>query len=118
MAIEMAKPFTSPRPAEYAQIPKPIFKKDWFTDSLLPGPNPKLSDLQTITFLVNTPKYILNLQRKYGDHVSFFLSKRLFIGLFSPAAVHEVTVAQQHSFVKGVGFARMRKVLGEGFLSN
>ena len=118
MAIEMAKPFTSPRPAEYVQIPKPIFKKDWFTDSLLPGPNPKLSDLQTITFLVNTPKYILNLQRKYGDHVSFFLSKRLFIGLFSPAAVHEVTVAQQHSFVKGVGFARMRKVLGEGLLTN
>jgi cytochrome P450 len=42
----------------------------------------------------------------------------LFIGLFSPAAVHEVTVAQQHSFVKGVGFARMRKVLGEGLLTN
>jgi hypothetical protein len=58
------------------------------------------------------------MQRKYGDHVSFFLSKRLFIGLFSPAAVHEVTVAQQHSFVKGVGFARMRKVLGEGLLTN
>jgi cytochrome P450 len=42
----------------------------------------------------------------------------LFIGLFSPAAVHEVTVAQQHKFVKGVGFARMRKVLGEGLLTN
>jgi cytochrome P450 len=32
--------------------------------------------------------------------------------------VHEVTVAQQHNFVKGVGFARMRKVLGEGLLTN
>jgi cytochrome P450 len=32
--------------------------------------------------------------------------------------VHEVTVAQQHKFVKGVGFARMRKVLGEGLLTN
>ena len=114
----MAKPFTSPRPAEYAQIPKPIFRKDWFADSLLPGPNPKFSDFQSIIFLANTPKYILNLQRKHGDHVSFFLSKRLFIGLFSPAAVHEVTVAPQHSFVKGVGFARLRKVLREGLLTN
>jgi cytochrome P450 len=58
------------------------------------------------------------MQKKYGNACSFFLSRRLFIGLFSPAAVHEVTVAQQHKFVKGVGFARMRKVLGEGLLTN
>jgi len=58
------------------------------------------------------------MQEKYGSNCSFFLSRRLFIGLFSPAAVHEVTVAQQHKFVKGVGFARMRKVLGEGLLTN
>jgi cytochrome P450 len=58
------------------------------------------------------------MQRKYGDSCSFFLSRRLFIGLFSANAVHEVTVAQQHKFVKGVGFARMRKVLGEGLLTN
>jgi cytochrome P450 len=58
------------------------------------------------------------MQRKYGDTCSFFLSRRLFVGLFSASAVHEVTVAQQHKFVKGVGFARMRKVLGEGLLTN
>jgi cytochrome P450 len=58
------------------------------------------------------------MQKKYGNACSFFLSRRLFVGLFSPAAVHEVTVAQQHKFVKGVGFARMRKVLGEGLLTN
>jgi cytochrome P450 len=58
------------------------------------------------------------MQRRYGDSCSFFLSRRLFIGLFSASAVHEVTVAQQHKFVKGVGFARMRKVLGEGLLTN
>jgi cytochrome P450 len=58
------------------------------------------------------------MQKKYGNACSFFLSRRLFIGLFSPSAVHEVTVAQQHKFVKGVGFARMRKVLGEGLLTN
>jgi cytochrome P450 len=58
------------------------------------------------------------MQKKYGNACSFFLSRRLFIGLFSPTAVHEVSVAQQHKFVKGVGFARMRKVLGEGLLTN
>jgi cytochrome P450 len=68
--------------------------------------------------MINTPKFLLGMQRKYGDSCSFFLSRRLFIGLFSPSAVHEVTVAQQHKFVKGVGFARMRKVLGEGLLTN
>jgi cytochrome P450 len=118
MSLEMAKPYFAPRPDEYAQIPKYISRKDWFGDSSIPGPNPYFSDLQNIFFLINTPKFILGLNRKYGDHVSFFLSRRLFVGLFSPAAVHEVTVAQQHSFVKGVGFARMRKVLGEGLLTN
>ena len=114
----MARPFTASRPKEYPHVPKPIYRKNWYGDGLLPGPNPKLSDLLTLIFLINTPKFILKLNRKFGDRVSFFLSRRLFIGLFSPAAVHEVTVAQQHSFVKGVGFARMRKVLGEGLLTN
>jgi cytochrome P450 len=58
------------------------------------------------------------MQKKYGNHCSFFLSRQLFIGVFSAEAVHQVTVAQQHNFVKGVGFARMRKVLGEGLLTN
>lgn len=118
MSLKISKPYFAPRPEEYAQIPKHISRKDWLGDGQLPGPNPKLSDLQNLTFLKNTPKYILKLHRRYGDHVSFFLSRRLFIGLFSPSAVHEVIVAQQHNFVKGVGFARMRKVLGEGLLTN
>jgi cytochrome P450 len=32
--------------------------------------------------------------------------------------VQDVLVTKQHSFVKGVGFERMRKVLGEGLLTN
>ena len=118
MTIAANKPYGAPRPVEYAPIPDPIFRKSWHKDSKLPGPNPLLADLLTATFMVNTPKFLLKMQQKYGTTCSFFLSRRLFIGLFSPAAVHEVTVAQQHSFVKGVGFARMRKVLGEGLLTN
>jgi cytochrome P450 len=93
-------------------------RNQWSGDERLPGPNPIFSDLLTPTFIINTPSFLLSMQKKYGNACSFFLSRRLFIGLFSPAAVHEVTVAQQHKFVKGVGFARMRKVLGEGLLTN
>ena len=118
MTIAANKPYGAPRPVEYAPIPDPIFRKSWHKDSKLPGPNPLLADFLTATFMFNTPKFLLKMQQKYGTTCSFFLSRRLFIGLFSPAAVHEVTVAQQHSFIKGVGFARMRKVLGEGLLTN
>ena len=118
MTIAANKPYGAPRPVEYAPIPDPIFRKSWHKDSKLPGPNPLLADFLTATFMFNTPKFLIKMQQKYGSTCSFFLSRRLFIGLFSPAAVHEVTVAQQHSFIKGVGFARMRKVLGEGLLTN
>ena len=118
MTIQINKPFSAPRPSEYAPIPAPILRKQWQGDSRLPGPKPIFSDLLTPTFIIDTPNFLLSMQKKYGNACSFFLSRRLFIGLFSPAAVHEVTVAQQHKFVKGVGFARMRKVLGEGLLTN
>ena len=118
MAMQLDKPFSAPRPSEYTAIPAPILRKNWQGDSRLPGPKPIFSDLLTPTFIIDTPNFLLSMQKKYGNACSFFLSRRLFIGLFSPSAVHEVTVAQQHKFVKGVGFARMRKVLGEGLLTN
>lgn len=118
MSITENKPFSSPRPTEYAQIPDPILRSNWKKDPKLPGPNPLLSDLITATFMINTPKFLHKMQSQYGQICSFFLSRRLFIGAFSPEAVHQITVAQQHNFVKGVGFARMRKVLGEGLLTN
>jgi cytochrome P450 len=118
VSITENKPFSSPRPTEYAQIPDPILRSNWKKDPKLPGPNPLLSDLITATFMINTPKFLHKMQSQYGQICSFFLSRRLFIGAFSPEAVHQITVAQQHNFVKGVGFARMRKVLGEGLLTN
>ena len=118
MAMQLDKPVSAPRPSEYTAIPAPILRKQWQGDSRLPGPKPIFSDLLTPTFIIDTPNFLLSMQKKYGNACSFFLSRRLFIGLFSPSAVHEVTVAQQHKFVKGVGFARMRKVLGEGLLTN
>ena len=118
MSIEMERAYDSPRPQEYASIPTPISRKSWVRRGDLPGPSPICSDLLTLTFLKNTPEFLHKLQKRYGDSCAFFLSRQLFIGLFSAEAVQQVTVSQQHNFVKGVGFARMRKVLGEGLLTN
>ncbi len=114
----LEKPFENPRPDAYKPIPPAITRKKAKSLNLPPGPNPLLSDLLTLTFLFNTPNFLRKMQKKYGDTCSFFLSRELFIAAFSPQGVYEVTISKQHKFVKGVGFARMRKVLGEGLLTN
>ena len=118
MSLDEVRAFKVARPSNYPAIPAPIARKNWKRKSDLPGPNPLLSDWLTLTFIKDTPSFLSSMQKKYGNHCSFFLSRQLFIGVFSAEAVHQVTVAQQHNFVKGVGFARMRKVLGEGLLTN
>jgi cytochrome P450 len=118
MSIQQERAYFAPRPEEYAEIPKPIHRSAWKPRADLPGPNPIFSDLITATFIKDTPNFLLKMRDRYGDHCAFFLSRELFIGMFSAEATYQVTVAQQHNFVKGVGFARMRKVLGEGLLTN
>ena len=118
MSLDEVRAFKVARPSNYPAIPVPVARKNWSKQSDLPGPNPLLSDWLTLTFIKDTPAFLSSMQKKYGNHCSFFLSRQLFIGVFSAEAVHQVTVAQQHNFVKGVGFARMRKVLGEGLLTN
>jgi cytochrome P450 len=72
----------------------------------------------TLRFLRDTPAFLLDLQNTYGESASFFLNGELFIAFFGPEGVVDVTVKKQNSFVKGVGFDRMRKVLGTGLLTN
>jgi len=112
------KPFDSPRPGEYAPIPKAIKREVAKDLNLPPGPNPLASDWLTLTFTLDTPRFLERMRIRHGDICSFFLARRLFIGVFSAQGAYEVTVSKQHHFVKGVGFARMRKVLGEGLLTN
>ena len=118
MSLDEVRAFKVARPSNYPAIPAPVARKNWSKQSDLPGPNPLLSDWLTLTFIKGGPSFLSSMQKKYGNHCSFFLSRQLFCGVLSPEAVHLVTVAQQHNFVKGVGFARMRKVLGEGLLTN
>jgi cytochrome P450 len=111
------RPFVAERPTEYADVPPPITRKN-APANLPPGPRPRIPGDLLVRFQRDTPAFLLDLRDRYGDASSFFLGGQLFFGLFAPAMVHEVTVAQQSAFIKGVGFERMRKVLGTGLLTN
>ena len=116
----MGRPFTAPRPAEYADVPpavRPAFRAT--PAAALPaGPRSVVPGRTTLRFVRDTPRFLMDLRRRHGAASAFELRGELFVALFAPAMVHDVLVAKQHDFVKGVGFARMRKVLGEGLLTN
>ncbi len=113
----MARAFTAPRPASYAPLPPPVHRRR-FDGPLPPGPGIGVPGIDLARFLADTPGFLLRLHRRYGDAVAFSLNGQLFLGLFAPEMVDEVLVRSSRSFVKGVGFERMRKVLGEGLLTN
>lgn len=113
----MSRAFTAPRPASYAPLPPPIVRRR-YDGPLPPGPGPGIPGIGLARFLADTPGFLLRLHRQHGDAVSFSLSGQLFLGLFAPEMVDAVLVRSARSFVKGVGFERMRKVLGEGLLTN
>jgi len=104
--VELA-PFNTPRPNEYAPIPKPLTRRSLKGRSIPDGPR---SALLTLRFQKDTPGFMRAARDQFGDCTSFFLGGQLFIGAFAPEMVHEVTVSKQHQFIKGVGFDRMRKV--------
>ena len=112
--VELA-PFNTPRPNEYAPIPKPLTRRSLKGRSIPDGPR---SALLTLRFQKDTPGFMRAARDQFGYCTSFFLGGQLFIGAFAPEMVHEVTVSKQHQFIKGVGFDRMRKVLGTGLLTN
>lgn len=113
----MTLPFSAERPREYAPIPPPIRRRRDVTVALPPGPRTLPGGL-TARFLRDTPAFLLDLHRTYGDVASFWLNGQLFYAFFSPEGVVDVTVKKQHSFIKGVGFERMAKVLGTGLLTS
>lgn len=112
----MERAYFEPRPIEYPAKPAPIRSRKNL--SRMPKGPRDLSGLLTLSFLKDTPGFLLRQQRTYGDQCSFFLGGELFIAFFDPESVIDVLVKKQHSFVKGVGFERMHKVLGRGLLTN
>ncbi len=113
----MVLPFSASRPAEYAPVPPPVRRRRSAPSPLPPGPRTFPGGL-TARFLRDTPKFLLDLHRSYGDTVTFWLNGQLFYAFFGPKGVVDVTVTKQHSFIKGVGFERMAKVLGTGLLTS
>lgn len=99
--MSLARPFTTPRPASYATAPPPVKRRTAGHLQLPRGPRPLIPPALLLKFQRDTPAFLLNLRDTYGDSASFFLAGQLFIGLFSPAMVYEVTTAQQSSFIKG-----------------
>jgi hypothetical protein len=83
-------PFVTPRPAEYAPIPKPLKRRDLRGRSIPSGPR---NPLLTLQFQKDTPGFLRSARDRYGDCVSFYLGGQLFIGAFSPEMVNEVTVS-------------------------
>jgi len=110
------RPYSAERPVDYPPTPAPIRSRKGL-GGLPPGPR-EFGPFLTLRFLADTPRFLLNLHRTYGDAATFFLGGQLFIAVFTPDGVVDVTVKKQHSFVKGVGFERMHKVLGRGLLTN
>lgn len=115
MAQRVLTPFSTPRPASYASVPTPLKRRNCRALSLPPGPR---SPLLTLQFQKDTPGFLKSARDQFGPIVSFFLGGQLFYGAFAPEMVHEMAVSKQHDFIKGVGFERMRKVLGTGLLTN
>ena len=113
----MPRAFTAPRPDSYAPLPPPLRRRD-YPGELPPGPGLTVPGVTLAKFLADTPAFLLDLHRRYGDAVSFSLNGQLFLGMFAPEMVDTVLVRATRSFAKGVGFDRMRKVLGEGLLTN
>lgn len=110
------RPFADVRPVDYPAVPKPVRAiPPGF--SLPPGPK-NMGGLLTWRFVKDTPGFLRGLLDTYGEASMFFLRGEMFVAMFSPEAVVDVNVKKQHSFVKGVGFERMHKVLGRGLLTN
>jgi cytochrome P450 len=110
------RPFLDARPVEYPAVPKPVRTIPAGYD-LPAGPSNHLG-LLTWRFVKDTPGFLRGLLDNYGEAATFFLRGELFVAMFSPDAVVDVNVKKQHSFIKGVGFERMHKVLGRGLLTN
>ena len=65
----MTRPFTAPRPDGYAEVPPPIRARDAAGLRLPPGPR-GLPGALLPRFLRDTPGFLLDLHRRYGDAAS------------------------------------------------
>lgn len=81
-----------------------------------PGPSRKA--FKQVGFYLNPLQFLVGLQRKYGDLVSFHFMHYEAILISDPELIREVLVTQHAKFIKGPALQRSRVFLGDGLLTN
>jgi cytochrome P450 len=97
--------------------PKPIKKNKAEKLPIPKGPRDKKFIGNFFDFAFHGPKFLMNLQKEYGNAASFYINKELYIVLFDPDLVNSVYTSQQKFFLKGIPFLKMKRTLGEGILT-
>ena len=111
-------PFNVSRPKEYLPVPKPAKKKNIKNMVIPQGPKPKIIIGNIDGLVGNTIKFLVDMNKQYGDVSSFFIGNQLCLAVFDAEMIQEIHTTKQKSFIKGIGFRKMRKVLGEGLLTS
>jgi cytochrome P450 len=101
----------------YPEIPKSVVRSDIKTIDMPDGPKTKGVGGNLKKLLLG-PKFLVDLQKKYGNTVSFYVGGKLFIAFFNANAVQEIYVTKHQSFIKGIVFRKIRMMLGDALLTS
>ena len=109
--------FHRPWPRTYPARPKMVSKRKAQKLPIPKGPN--LGSIQTIRqVLFNTTRFFLSLQENYGEVASFYLNRKLYIGLFSPEQVYNLYTEYDDKLIKGLASRKTRKIVGDGIITS
>lgn len=105
-------------PDTYPKKPKPVKKKHAKKLPIPSGPRAFKPGDNLYDLAQQGLKFLIRLREQYGDAASFYVNGKLYIALFAPEMVYDLYTSKQNSFIKGSGFQRVRKVLGDGILTS
>jgi cytochrome P450 len=97
--------------------PKPIKKRKAEKLPIPDGPRNKKITGSLTEYASSGPKFLMGLEREYGDAASFYINGELYIALFKPSLVDALYTSKQNSFIKGKAFLKMKRGLGESILT-
>ncbi|MCU0490440.1 MAG: cytochrome P450 [Chloroflexaceae bacterium] len=83
-----------------------------------PGPSPRLAWPRLFAFNRDPIGFTMAMARTYGDVAAYQLGPQPFALLSNPEDIRDVLVTNNRNFVKGVGLARAKRLLGEGLLTS
>ena len=87
--------------------------------TLPPGPHESPIFGSAKRFVKDLPRFLSKMGRDYGDLSTFHLGRRPVILVNNPDYIEDILVRKAGSFIKGVGFQRLKGLLlGEGLLTS